>query len=145
MPALITDSTTNNQTGEISVSDVRKTINDYITKVNLNCTDPTRNPVLKHFDFTIDLSKIQSMIDMTSNALANTFRINLTLNLPNQLTCHNEYSIENYLSILVCCVDKSNETHASLLNVGDYILAEGFQEYGNAVPDCCVQGNPPSD
>lgn len=150
MPAKITLSDTNNLKGDISISDVHKTINDYVTKVNLACADPTRNPVLKHFNFSIELARIHSMIESTTGSSDKTFRIYFTLNLPNQLDCDNSVSLENYLSILVCCVDKDGVT--SRLKVGDFILAEGFADHveGGAMklaasPQCCVQGDPPNN
>jgi len=143
MPAKITPSKTDNSTGEISISDVHKTINDFVTKVELSCIDPTRNPIQKHYHFDIKLDKLTQIIEGSNGAADDTkIRIHLALNLPSQLNCDSTFSLENYLSILVCGVtpDKS-----SLLGVNDLILVEGFRDFGaNVAPDCCVQGNPPN-
>lgn len=141
MPAKITASTTNNSTGEISISDVHKTINDYISKVELHSIDPTRNPVLKHFYFDISLDRLNEVISGSEGSNQTKIRINLALNLPNQLNCTSTYSLENYLSILVCAIA---ENGSSLLRVDDSILAEGFVDFGSLVPGCCVQGTPPN-
>ena len=142
MAVKITNESTNNTNGEINIADVFKQLNDFITKVQLSCTDPTRNPIQKHYSFDIKIDRINQVIEGTEGAVNDKIRINLSLNLPNQLNCHNTASIENYLSILVCGVDENGK---SLLKVDDMILAEGFADY-NAVapsPDCCVQGTPP--
>jgi hypothetical protein len=142
MPAKITQSLTDNSTGQISISDVQKTINDFITKVELHSIDPTRNPVRKHYSFDITLERLRQVIEGSEGADGGKVRINLALNLPSQLNCTSTHSIENFLSILVCGI---SENGSSLLRVNDSILAEGFIDFGGFRGDCCVQGNPPGN
>jgi hypothetical protein len=141
MPAQIHASVTNNQTGQIRITDVIQNINDYRTKLNFSCTDPTRNPVLKHHYFDLDLTKIGEIIANTPGAQSGKIRINLALNQPGQLNCENTVSVENALSLIVCAVNTNN---VSLLREDDLILVEGFRDFGNqpANPTCCVQGIP---
>jgi hypothetical protein len=141
MAVKITQNTTDNTAGQISISDVFKQLNDFITKVQLSCTDPTRNPIQKHYSFDIKMDRINQVIEGTIGAVNDKIRINLSLNLPDQLNCHNTASIENYLSILICAVD---ENGAALLKEDAMILAEGFADFGGLTQtDCCVQGTPP--
>lgn len=141
MAVKITKKTTDNTTGQISIIDVFKTLNDFRTKVQLSCTDPSRNPVQKHFSFDIKMDRINEVIAGSDGAINDKIRINLSLNLPDQLNCQNTASIENYLSILICAID---ENGASVLKEDAMILAEGFADFGTLVPtDCCVNGTPP--
>jgi hypothetical protein len=142
MPTKITRHVTNNTNAEISVSDIHKTINDFITKVELKCTDPTRNPVQKHYHFDITLARLIKVLEETDGANQTDFRVHLSLNLPSQLDCNNKISLENYLSIVVSAISNDGEKE-SLLNEGDYVLVEGFSDTPNwQGGTCCVQGNP---
>ncbi|MEO6358703.1 MAG: hypothetical protein ABIU77_24425 [Ferruginibacter sp.] len=141
MPAKITASTTNNSTGEISVIDVQKTINDYITNVEFYSIDETRNPIHKYHHFDISLDRVKQIIETTPGADVSAIRVNLALNMPEQLNCSGTNSVGNCLSILLCGI---SEDGSSLLRIGDSILADGFAEFGqHLVETCCVQGNPP--
>lgn len=145
MPAKITDGPTDSYNGLINISDVHRIINDYITKLNLTCADPTREPIQKHYYFDVSLDKINKMIKGSKGAANNKkFRINLVLNLPNQLNCDQTFSIENYLSILICGISKAAD-EVSLLKVKDFVLCEGFNDVEKPIRDdsCCVQGTPP--
>jgi hypothetical protein len=107
----------------------------------LSCTDPTRNPIQKHFSFDIRIDRINEVIAGSTGAINDKIRINLSLNLPDQLNCQNTASIENYLSILICAVD---ENGTALLKEDAMILAEGFADFGALTQtDCCVNGTPP--
>jgi hypothetical protein len=156
MPAKITASTTNPQTGEISTANVQMVLNDYRDKITFSSTDKARNPVSTYETFDIDMDKIQAILDNTPNADPRRFRIHFSLNLPGQLSCEGEHSIQNRLSILISGVDTTSESEDSLLNVGDFILVDGFKEFssevaqealaaaasGAASAPCCVQGRP---
>ncbi len=143
MPTKITRHKTDNTNAEISISDIHKTINDFITKVELKCTDPTRNPVLKHYHFDIQLERVTNVLKMTAGASHTHFRVHLSLNLPSQLDCNNKISLENYLSIVVSGISTDGKDE-SLLNENNYVLVEGFSDSPNFTGgECCVQGNPP--
>ena len=139
MPAKITAKVTDNSNGQISISDVQRTINDYIGSIEINSTDPARNSINKHHYFDLDLTKIQQVIDGSSGAISTKIRINLNLTLPDQLDCSGKESIANTLSILVCGI---SDKGSSKLDVGNMILVEGFTDFGSFGQDCCVQGNP---
>lgn len=145
MPAKITTSTTDNQSGEISISDVHKMLTDFRTKVEVSCTDPSRNPIVKRFHFDIDLDRISELMK-GNTADKKKFRIFMSLNLPGQLNCHNSGSVENHLSLIISGVNKNDKT--PLLNLGSPILVDGFKDHTDFAikgsPDdvCCVQGSP---
>lgn len=142
MAVKITPDTTNNQTGEISIADVYQSLNDFIGKVQVSSADPSRNPVLKHYSFDVELDRIKEVIEESEGSDKTKIRINLSLNLEGQQNCDNTASIENYLSIIICAVGSKNR---SLLKLDDMILVEGFKDYENksGSTTCCVQGTPP--
>jgi hypothetical protein len=139
--------------GLINITDVHRLLNDFRKKVALECSDPARNPVQKRYYFDIDFERIKKVAEQLANSgedeasdasKPKKIRINMALNLQGQLNCEQTDSIENNLSILVCGVDKDNK---SLLNHGNFILIEGFNDNeelaitGGGGP-CCVQGSP---
>lgn len=145
MPAKITLNTTDNQSGEISVSDIHKMLTDFKTKVNISCSDPARNPVVKRFHFDINIDRIK-LLTAGTNTDKNLVRISLSLNMPSQLNCENSESIENHISIILSGVNKVNKT--SQLSPGYAVLLDGFKDNEDYVvsrqpgDDCCVQGSP---
>lgn len=142
MAVKITPDITNNQTGEISIADVYQSLNDFIGKVQVSSADPTRNPVLKHYSFDVEMARIKEVIEESEGSVDTKIRINLSLNLEGQKNCENTASIENYLSIIICAV---GPTGKSMLKLDDRILVEGFKDYENrsGSTTCCVQGTPP--
>ena len=147
MPAKITLNTTDRANGLISVTDVIKMRHDYSHKLILANTDPTRNPVHKHFYFNISESQINLILEQRLNPNApnskrGTFiQVHLVLNLPDQINCDNTESIGDYISIIVSGIDEDN---LPMLNVNDEVLVEGFKDYRRGFNDvCCVVGDPP--
>ena len=143
MPVKILREETKPQDGIIHISDVHRMLADFRKKVNVECTDPSRNPVQKRFHFDINFNRLKKIADSISGE-KKIIRINLSLNLPGQLNCQEDESIENNLSILVCAVDKKG---APMLKVGNLVLAEGFldnekKKLGGGDDPCCVQGVP---
>lgn len=151
MAAKITEKQTDAQNGLISSELVKKLIRDYVVDIQVTSKEPTRNPIKLHHYFDIELQRLQDLLSSTTGADTNLVRINLVVNEPNQMNCMETESIGNYLSIIVCCVDESNN---SLLNPGANVLVEGFKDFSNGVPSatpglesvnatarCCVQGN----
>jgi len=165
MPGKITSrDRTNPVLGMVNITDVHSMLNGFRNKVTLDCVDPSRNPVQKRFYFDIDFRRLQQIIDQPepeglSSSKAKSkkeqnpqepkfIRINLSLNLPNQLNCEQTESIENTLSILVCGVKNKKP----LLNDGNFILVEGFSDHDDLGIEgeegggpCCVQGFPMLD
>lgn len=145
MPAKITLDITNNQTGEISVTDVHRMLTDFRAKVDVSCTDPSRNPIVKRFHFDLDIERIKKILENV-DADSRKVRIYMSLNMPSQLNCHNNASVENHLSIIVSAL--SSVDKSPLLSPGSSILVDGFKDHNefaiNALPDdsCCVQGSP---
>ncbi len=139
--------------GVMNISDVHRVLNDYRKKIELECTDPSRNPVQKRYYFDIDLRRIKQVVKQKhdsdndeSSTEPKKVRINITMNLSGQLNCEQTESIENNLSILVCGVDGRGQ---SLLNDGNFILVEGFNDHDDlglsrkeGGGPCCVQGMP---
>lgn len=146
MPAKIIMGSSNNQSGEINIGDVQKMFNDFRTKITVGCSDPSRNPVHKRFYFDIEVEKVAQILNNVNGADKKKIRINFSLNMPNQLNCDNSASIENFLSIALCAIDK--KSNKSLLRNDDLILVDGFNDHtdfstvmGGGDP-CCVQGSP---
>ncbi len=156
MPAKISfDLPTNNQVGIINVNDVHKVINDFEKKIELNCSDPSRNPIQKHLYFDISMERLNCIIGkdategINAEASKDRFRIYFAVTMPNQLNCENTASVENYLSILVCGINKNDKS--PLLKKDNYVLVEGFKDHVTTsakktslddAPDCCVNGGP---
>jgi hypothetical protein len=144
MPVLISKAdNTQPQQGIIHITDVHRMLSDFRRKLNLDCIDPSRNPIQKRFYFQIDIKKLEEILKKSGDKT--TIRINMSLNLPGQLDCSQTESIENNLSIIVCGIDPKGNP---LLNDGDIVLVEGFidhEKYKTSGDPCCVQGKPMLD
>jgi len=144
------DQSTQPQEGIIHIADVHRMLTDFRQKINLNCVDPSRNPVPKRFYFNINIKRLEEIASKSADK--EIIRINLSLNLQGQLDCEQKESIENSLSLLVCGVDKDKK---SMLNHNDLVLVEGFiDNEDHKIPQkgqkrgadpCCVQGKPMFD